>query len=221
MIESIVKAYCRRHCRRAPLGNIDQINLQFRFEGFMIEVTIALVKLSSIGSSYVTPQHLARELNNLLIELGNSEFSQARKALTHAELSTKPERELTLAIGHLQSADGHFEQALNREMMSAGLYTLTSMGRSKRYIPPMRMRILCKATIATIYGHLNQPQLVQQYADEISEAFNRYHDWALIAAEGYYVIKQRKFSTQYMEDRKETTNLFRVLGVTPFAIKEY
>lgn len=184
----------------------------------MIEITIALVKLGSIGSSYVTPQHLARELNNLLSELGNSEFSQARKVLAHAELSTTPERELTLAIGHLQSADGHFEQALHRERVSPSFVSLTIGGRAKRWIPPMRMRILCKAIIATIYGHLDQPQLVQQYADEISEAFSDYSGWAFLATEGY-VIKQRKFSTQYMEDKKETSSLFQVLGATPLDIK--
>jgi hypothetical protein len=187
----------------------------------MIPITITLVKLSAIGSSHVSSRDLARELNRLLAELGNSEFNQARKALAHAEVSTTPERELTLAIGHLQSADGHFEQACRREgnLATNALFSALERSHWKKATPSYQMRIACKASIATIYWRLNQPPLVQRYADEIvaifpgySEAVVNTYKTEFIQGEPYYRAGANVAAAHVLEEAKEAKSSFVPLG---------
>jgi hypothetical protein len=189
----------------------------------MIPITITLVKLSAIGSSHVTSRDLARQLNGLLAELGNSEFNQARKALAHAEVSTTPERELTLAIGHLQSADGHFEQACIREINLAlnALIPPSERSHSKRSLPSFQMRIACKAAIATIYAQLNQPALVRQYANEIAQIFLPYSESAVGAYSNTMwlsppismIYRDGPLAVRAREEAKEAKKFIRALGV--------
>jgi hypothetical protein len=209
----------------------------------MISITIALVKLSAIGSSSVTSRDLARQLNELLTGLGQSEFHQAKMALAHAEASTTPERELTLAIGHLQSADGHFEQACKQEDRLADKaiegslpgWRYRAISHYKRSLPSFQMRIACKASIATIYAQLNQPALVRQHANEIAEIFLAYSGNAVAtqsAGAGFnapltineyrsyvntgYAVQEAgggPLAAQAREEAKGAESLIRALGV--------
>jgi len=152
---------------------------------------------------------------------------------------------LTLAIGHLQSADGHFEQACKREDHLAFNARMNSLVASrhratshyKRSLPSFQMRIACKASIATIYAQLNQPALVRQYANEIAEIFLAYSGNAVAAHSsgagvnpaltidecrnyakyGYRVQEagDGPLAAQAREEAKEAENLIRALGVEP------
>jgi hypothetical protein len=141
-----------------------------------LEIVTAMLTMRSLRTM-VTTAHLAKsllhdELAQIFTSLGEVELAAAKQAISDAKVSKTPQRETTLAIGHLQSAKGLFQTSAKKER-SKWLATGTKAAKLSRGA------YMCDAMIASAYARLGDAQLRHQYGELFKEGFQEYFNDAL------------------------------------------
>lgn len=119
---------------------------------------------------------IAGEINGIMGDIAEQEFSNARQAFRDAQTSSSPRHELTSAINHLQSAASSFESRISLEYRKTSDW-LGRGGTDYYVIARLRLRrVECFALITVIYASLQEPTLVGEYMSKYTSALVTYLD---------------------------------------------
>lgn len=137
------------------------------------------LSISAAISSYNTSvllTKIAGEINGIMGDIAEQEFTNAKQAFRDAQTSSSPRHELTSAINHLQSAASSFESRINSEYRKTTDWR--GRGGTDYYvIARLRLRrVECFALITVIYASLQEPTLVGEYINKYTNALTTYLD---------------------------------------------
>jgi hypothetical protein len=104
------------------------------------------------------------EMPALLSGLGEVHFCSATEALNNIALSGKPDREVTIAIGHLQDAASFFRVA---QACEAEKFFFSE----RKYFEIHEKEMFCTLLILLCYVALADEQLSLKYADKLYRAW--------------------------------------------------
>jgi hypothetical protein len=154
-----------------------------------IEVLVLFQKLYS-ASGYIDAfkGFTRNEMIGLLQEIGYIEYGAAIQSLKDSKISSNPDREISLAVGHLQSAYQMFYRTVSQGFFKSLLHDLgdvltfrAEQRKFKGYKGACETAIL----IAVCYRDLNDKGLVQRYVGLAKECFEKYSE-ATINGKEYY-----------------------------------
>jgi predicted RNA-binding Zn-ribbon protein involved in translation (DUF1610 family) len=128
-------------------------------------VTPHLIFATIKTAAYVTEFIVGGALAVALAEIGGAELEAATLCLRNMQESNDPQREVELAVGHLQSAHFTFRKAYK----ALNFFTANfSERQTKRTIAKVQQ---INIMMAMCYSYLSEPTLMTQSIDRSEEAF--------------------------------------------------
>jgi hypothetical protein len=175
---------------------------------------VVLAKLHKLLST-VRQAHsmvMARdELAGILREIGSNEYKAALCALSDSKLSNQPDREMSLAIGHLVSAQEAFAQVCKRADKTVN-WTL--------YQHAWRDSNTCFGLIACTYYGLGEDRLKTKYAEHLSSDFQAFYDFMYDLHDDEVQPPNAYFRKRLNEEELKVLELVKSLGLQGWTPKQ-
>jgi len=166
---------------------------------------------ASAGTRVVTYGRLASQIRRIMHDLGEQEFDNARIALADAENSSDPRHELSIAIGHLQSAASNLDAAYQSELApKASVFAIFgpqfwSAPLADRVWPTglhaARVASKSRALIALIYAKLGDKKIANRKIEDFLATYDR----------GFHIFEEEEVREYLWGCASERTGPSRVL----------
>lgn len=120
---------------------------------------------------------LSNDLPQIISTLGDGNLRSAQGALNDLDLSSNPERELTIAITHLQNAYekfyavGNGKKSLFNHATTVAL--MGSVGGAEQRTRAFMNAHTCSLLIAMCYKYLREEELVKRYINQAQDSLDR------------------------------------------------
>ncbi|HEX6746921.1 MAG TPA: hypothetical protein VF092_06455 [Longimicrobium sp.] len=129
-----------------------------------VTIGIMLAKAKLAAETFqLIKSFVVDEMTGVLVEMGDVQLRAAITASNDARLSEKPEREVAIVIGHLQSAREAFRRTA--EVESQRFFSNCNFSELKQ------KQIACLLLITMCYAYLRSRNLLEHYAAALQEAY--------------------------------------------------